>query len=43
MTQISDRQWDVVAATAFIFGALVIIPSLASLLLTLLAVFGIHS
>ena len=42
MVGLLDRQWDTTAVVAFIFGAFVIIPSLASLLLTVLAVFGVH-
>jgi hypothetical protein len=39
--RISDRT-DLSTVLAFIFGAIVMVASIASLLLTLLAVIGIH-
>jgi hypothetical protein len=37
-----NRSWDVTSVLAFLFGAAVIIPAMISLMLTVLAVFGIH-
>lgn len=37
-----DRPWDWTSVLAFLFGAAVIVPAMISLLLTILAVFGLH-
>ncbi len=36
------NKWDVTSVLAFLFGAAVIIPAMISLLLTILAVFGVR-
>ena len=42
MTERTSDRKDLVAVLAFIFGAIVIVASLGSLVLTLFAVIGIH-
>ncbi len=41
MTDTAHGSFDIVSALAFLFGAIVVVASLSSLLLTLLAVVGI--
>jgi hypothetical protein len=41
MTQAASGPFDIVSALAFAFGAIVVVASLGSLLLTLLAVAGV--
>jgi hypothetical protein len=42
MAERTSNRTDLTAVLAFIFGAIVIVVSLGSLLLTLLAVIGVH-
>lgn len=37
-----NKPWDWTSVLAFLFGAAVIVPAVISLLLTILAVFGIR-